>query len=463
MFQWRVQQGDLVGRLGLALAHPLYILAGQLLNSIPLGATAGKLNFLSGIGMAVAAANLACVISLLTGNRWIGALIASILAVTHTAWWLSTIAEVYTWTVAGLTGELWLLVLLFRRPRWQYLAGLGLVSGLGLCVHNFALLPLPVYFGVAIVLVARKELPVWALAVAAATWLAGAGLYLGMTVHMALESGDWAAAIRSALFGEYTEQVLNVAASSKHMKANMALTGLNFLSILTPLAVIGWFKLTRRVGKGLGIAIGAITLIEILFFIRYPVPDQFTFLLPTLTMIAVSAGVGLYAWASISTKARTTAIIACLVSLTAQPALYAVAPTLAEKANVAPRRARKLPYRNEARYWLVPWKHNEKSAQRFAQEALTQASPNGIILTDSTSCNALLVLQQSMSGFEDVWIPNTSRPIPSYNKSPEDFRKAVGNRKLYLAAKGIAGLEGLQQATREAPSTSGPLIEITWE
>ena len=39
-----------------------------------------RLNFLSGIGMAVALANLAAVLFLLTGKRWIGFIIAAIFA-----------------------------------------------------------------------------------------------------------------------------------------------------------------------------------------------------------------------------------------------------------------------------------------------------------------------------------------------------------------------------------------------
>jgi len=141
MFQWRVLNSDLTGDLGLALAHPLYIAAGKLFMWFPLGDMPMRLNFLSGIGMAVALANLAAVLFLLTGKRWIGLIIAAIFALTHTAWWLSTIAEVYTLSLAGLSTELWLLILLLRNPRWYLLAGLAFVSGLGLAIHNLALLP----------------------------------------------------------------------------------------------------------------------------------------------------------------------------------------------------------------------------------------------------------------------------------------------------------------------------------
>ncbi|HOF18750.1 MAG TPA: hypothetical protein PK082_07550, partial [Phycisphaerae bacterium] len=286
MFQWRVLTGDYTGKLGLALAHPLYIVAGRALAAVSTEHLPALLNAFSGVGMAVALANLATVVALLTARRWIGLLIAAVLAVAHTPWWLATIAEVYTWSVAGLTAELWLLALLIRRPNWQALAALALVSGLGWSVHNFALLPLPVYLAVMVVLLVRRKLPAWSLAVAAAAYVVGAGPYLALIVPEAARAGI-VETVRSALVGNYGRQVANLAAVSMHWKANAVLTAMNFVSALLPLAVVGWIRLRRRLGGALAAALGAVTLIEIVFYVRYPVPDQFTFLLPSLAMIAV--------------------------------------------------------------------------------------------------------------------------------------------------------------------------------
>ncbi|MHC4982221.1 MAG: protein O-mannosyl-transferase family [Planctomycetota bacterium] len=200
IFQWRVWKSDYHGRLGLALAHPLYIAGGRVIASLSGRHFAFALNFFSGVGMAVALANLAAVATILSRRRWVGLATAAMLAVAHTVWWLSTIAEVYTWSVAGLTAELWLLVSLLRRPRWQTAAALAFVNGLGLCVHNFALLPLPVYIVVAAVLAARRAIPRWSLAAAALAYLLGAGIYIGMTVDLAMPDGDLLGAIGSGRF-----------------------------------------------------------------------------------------------------------------------------------------------------------------------------------------------------------------------------------------------------------------------
>ena len=460
MFQRRVLDNDYEGSLGLALAHPLYIAAGRGMLALPVGRFTTRLNFFSGLGMAIALANLMAVVTLLTGRRWIGLGAAAMLAVSHTVWWLSTIAEVYTWSVAGLTGELWLLVLLVRRPNWRTLAALALVSGLGLAIHNFALLPLPVYLAVAVVLIRKPHfvvsspwsvagrpdgqsairnpqsavpgrLPAWSPAAAAGTWCFGASPYLAMIARHAADTGSFAGAVKSALVGDYSEQVLNVAAVSGHAWENMALMAMNFVSFLAPLAVVGFVVLRRRVGSHLAAAIGAITVIHVVFVARYNVPDQFTFLLPTLMMIAIAAALGLAELAERSSRWRIAAITACGLSIALPPVLYGVAPAMARAAGAAlPERQR---FRDELRYWLVPWKHNEDSAERFARVAVEQASPDGVILTDSTAGEPMLLVQRRQAAASAVTVCLSRGEIALYESSPTAFRAALGTRALYLS------------------------------
>jgi hypothetical protein len=453
-FQWRVLTGQYHDQLGLALSHPLYIAAGRALLHLPVGSFPGRLNFFSGLGMAVALANLAVVATLLTGRRRVGLASAAMLGVCHTVWWLSTAAEVYTWSVAGLTGELWLLVLLFRRPAVRTLVALALVSGLGWAVHNFALLPLPVYITVALVFVTRGRLPAWSLAAAAGAYLAGAAPYVAMILDQAASSGDLAGAIRSALVGDYGAAVLNTHMVRQNMKISAVLASLNFVSLLGPLAVVGWCSFRRRLGDGMAAAIGVITAIEVIFVARYPVPDQFSFLLPSLAMFAVAAAVGTAALAGRSRRLRALAITACIVSVLLPPAFYAACPTLVRRLHGAVQRRRELPFRDEARYWLVPWRHNEKSAERFAREALGQAAPDGIIVADSTSGNPLRVLQLLEGLSSGVTVQDGTGPLPPFVGDGEAFRAAAGDRPVYAVAPAAGYLPAafLEAARFDRPS-----------
>jgi len=404
MFQWRILAGDYKGELGLALSHPLYIGMGRAAGALNIGDFAWRLNALSGIGMALAIANLAGAVCALTNRRWVAAVVAVTVGLAHTAWWLGTIAEVYTWTAAGLAAEMWLMISLIRRPARGKLAALALISGLGWSIHNFALLPLPVYIVLAVWMIwGRRQLRPSALALAAGAYIIGASPYLVMIAQEAAELG-FIAAVKSALFGRYAQQVLAVAPTGGMLKVNMALSAMNFVNMLIPLAVFGWWRL-RRQGKAMAAAIAAVTAIELVFFVRYPVPDQFTFILPSLMMIGLGAGLGLSELAN-RVPARVLAPL-CLLLALLQPGVYAMAPGLVHRLGLTPSREVERPFRDETSYWLVPWKHHETSAQRFAEAALTQAKPGDVIVADSTSLHPLLLVQRLHSLGEDVIISDT--------------------------------------------------------
>lgn len=432
IFQWRVRTGDLAGRSGLALAHPLYVAAAQLLRLVPLGTLETRLNVFSGIGMAVALGNLAVAATLLTGRKWIGFVTAGMLAVTHTAWWLSTIAEVYTWSVAGLTAELVLLIFLLKRPKTQTLCVLAFVNGLGLTIHNFALLPLPVYFFAGIFLVTKRKLAARSLAFAVAAWLVGSGLYLILIIQLAVRTGDFSAAIHSALFG--APGMLNTDAGRGQIRANAGLGALSFVNLLLPLAVVGWVGFRRQVGNATAAALGAITLIHLLFVLNYSVPDQFLFLLPTLTMISLAAAVGIAVLEARGPGWRRIAISAGIASLGLPPIFYASAPALVRRAGVEISRARELPFRNELRYWLVPWKHNEDSAERFARAALLQTRPGDLIIADETAFYPLKIIRDRDRIGSGVLLNEEAAFPPDLQRGFGRFQEFLGERQIYVVS-----------------------------
>ena len=432
---WQIVRSDLRGTMGLALAHPGYVLAAQLCRLAPKAHVATVINAFSAVGMAVALANLAAVVALLARRRRIGLMIAAIVALMHTPWWLATIAETYTWSLAGLTGELWLLVVLIRRPSWPALSALALINGLGLCVHNFALLPLPVYLAVAVWLIAKKRLGAGALALAAAAWLLGAGLYLTMTVQEIIALGSVAAGIESALFGRFAGEVLNVAGRPPRLLENAGLAAMNGVNVIVPLALVGWWRLRRWAGPPTAAALAAVTLIHVAFVARYSVQDQFTFLLPALTMIALAAGVGAASLAAVSRRWKTAVTAACLLSVLAEPVFYAAAPRLAERFAPARRWAQRNRHRDELRYFLVPWKHNENSAETYAAKALAQAAPDGVILADGTSKYALLLTHWRDGAAPQVAVQHDGAPLPRYHPAEADaFWSALGGRSLFAVA-----------------------------
>ncbi len=406
MHQWRAWLGQLNNPLGLALAHPLYIVLAHPLRYLAGESFPTALNMLSGLGMALAVANVYLLGLRLTGRPASALVAAGMLAVAHTPWWLGTIAETYPWVVAGLSAELILLVSALHRPAAWKLALLGLVSGLGFSLHNLALLPLPVYGVSALWLAWRGRLRWSAVGWFVLAWLAGAGLYLGLIVQAGLASGDWGATIRSALFGSSWQGAV-MGSNLRALGRSGIYIALNWPWLALVPVGLGWWWMPVRVGRPVGLALGAVAAIEILFAARYGVEDQFMFMLPTHVLLAVGAAVGLDGLMSLHRRRQRVLVGLVLVSWALTPVLYAAAPALLEAVGRPLRPDRRVPFRDEGRYWLVPWKAGETSARTFAATTLERVEPDAVILADLTAEYPLRLAQALRGDWPGVAIePN---------------------------------------------------------
>ncbi len=385
IFQWRMHTFDPSGSLGLALAHPLLIILGRCVSVIPLGAEVWRYNAISVLAAAVATANLAVLVRRFVPKAPVAAYFAAgAFGLAHTVWWLATITESHALLAALMTGELLALVALVRRPRVSMVLLMGLFNGMGVATHNLALLAAPAYALAVTMLVWRRRVVWHAAPLFAAAWCAGAAPLIWLTIRMAVQAGA-VVAVQSALFGRsWQGQVLG--GSAKAAALGFGYIIYNFPNLALPLAAVGLWRLRRRVGAGLAAAMAYITAIHFVFAVRYAVPDQFMFFVPFYLIVALLAGLGL---AHLCENRRQWMKIVAIVSLAFGPVIYAIAPSAANAMKLPlPGGGRTLPYRDHARYWLTPWKHNEDSAGRFAREALGQLEGRGgltIIFTDSTT------------------------------------------------------------------------------
>jgi hypothetical protein len=462
LFQWRVWISDFRGDLGLALAHPLYIAMGQGVKLLFGQSLAFGLNLFSGIGMAIALANLACVVSRMTRRPVLGLALAAILSVCHTVWWLSGVTEVYTWSVAGLTLELLILLHLWQTPKWPLVAGLALTNGLGLCLHNFALLALPVYGCTVLYLVFTARLRAVNVLLFCISYLLGAAFYLYFVIDLAWQTGDLSAALLSALVGKFGAAVANIGHRPPELVANAALAGLNFVNGILPLALLGYYRLARTIGRGLAVVLGCITLLHLAFVVRYPVPDQFTFLLPSLILLAIAAGVGLSVLVNRSGAWRKAALCLVVVSVALPPLVYGDLLQRIGADRLAKKRMPQSLYRNEFDHFVKPWRFNDRSAERFAQAAPTQAAPTGLIIPDGTSLPPLLyTLSQQKESL--VGIEHGVYPLAPLWRAPRAFLLAYGGRPLFLVdPRAVRGLEQLRPGARLVQQQGEVLYRITW-
>ncbi|MFW6146282.1 MAG: hypothetical protein ACOC7R_03005 [Planctomycetota bacterium] len=460
MHQYRVLRAEYTNDWGLALAHPLLIAMGQPLRLLGDANLPTALSLLSGLGMALAVANVYLLGRRLTGRDAPALIAAGMLAISHTAWWLATIAETYCWVTAGLTAELLLLHALLTRPRWTHAAGLALISGLGFSLHNFALLPLPVYVTVVVVLLIRRRLPGAVVPAVLAAWLAGASLQVGLILHDGATGGDWGATLRSALFGAmWQDHVLNSSAA-------VLRNGVLYIALSWPLlalapVVYGWALMPRRAGRPVAAALGAVGLIHLLFAIRYPVPDQFMFLLPGYALFAVGAAVGVDGMLRLHPRWRRAWTIGLAASIILTPVLYGVAPMVLTARGKSIRPGKSWPYRDENRYWISPWKCGETSGARFAREALDRAAADSVILPSGMATFPLQVLQEAEGLRKDVWVvPLDHEGWLASKKDLDACRDLAGGRVAYTVDAEPFPLKALDETVGRRPV--GPLVRLDW-
>jgi hypothetical protein len=221
--------------------------------------------------------------------------------------------------------------------------------------------------------------------------------------------------------------------------ANAAIWATNLLSPLAILAVLGLAAGWRLLDRPMRLALGAITAIEAVFVARYNVPDQFTFTLPLLMMLGVWAALGA-AWLVDRRPGPARRVGALwLACIALQPALLWAAPHLARAVRPDMQREVNRPFRDELRYWLVPWKQDETSARQFAQAALRLAAPDGIIVPDSTTSYLLMVYQEQTGLAPAVAVQHHGLPLPPMADADGILQAAAG-RAIFLVSPESHGL-----------------------
>lgn len=197
--------------------------------------------------------------------------LALVFGLSHMLWWNSCLAEVQTMSLAFTAFETALFLRFLRTNGVGTFAALALLGGVHLEVHNFALLSAPVFAAAFFVRFRGRRL-LWAIPFAALGALGASGwLYAAATRGLS-----------DVLFGAYGEKVAGFCPTNLTLTAfNFALAG---LSLFTPV-VIGWWTRKDATADSASRETGwmlALLTVNALFWVRYFVPDQATFMLPTL-------------------------------------------------------------------------------------------------------------------------------------------------------------------------------------
>ncbi len=396
LFQYRVMIHDYIGNGGLACAHPLYILVGtRLFEILPKDLWFWGLNVMSGFFASLALFFLGRSARLLGASSQ-GVLYAVVtLGFSHVLWTMSTLAEVYTLSLFFLSLEVYagLRFLKGKETRWFVL--MFLFNGLHLTVHNFAILNLPVYAVLAYYLLAARR--VKPLVFASVVWLLGASLTLWLGVHDYLAHGDLWGTIQNLLVGNYQSSVMGTASRSLTLVLmNVMLMGLTFCLPLFPYGMLFYAKQFRLFKEQRELQfVAALFCVQFVFWVRYAVPDQWTFVLPTLFLLTLlfSRAAGALRWG------KMLLVVTVLLAVLLPWGICRMSHLLPKSLT----HARTHVARDNLRYFILPWKHNEHSAEDFVA-SVTRTVPKGaLVYADFTNITPLACARQMEMLSKGMW------------------------------------------------------------
>lgn len=426
MYQHRIWHNDIEGGLGLALAHPLYHIIGIVVKHIPIGEFAYRINLISAVAAAVAVANLFLLLRLWLGGNFAAVMAAVSLGLSWTHWQFATVAEVYTLYSALFLAELVMFVAYAKTKRVGFLYGLALFNGLAIANHMWAVIPLVCYLVFLTTLLIQKQIRLKDFGIIGGLWVIGAAPYGYLIIKNVVQSGDFAATVASAFFGDsWQGAVLNVSVSAKLVKENLILMAYNFSTPNVIFFFAGLYGLTKVTpNRSFRNIFWALLVLFFIFVFRYTVPDRYAFFTPFYCLAAVMVGVGLNWFVTLPNR-KILRWIVFIFALLPIPT-YIIAPIVAQKIQFSLPTRRKIPYRNDYIWFLRPWRTSYRGPEDFANEVFETVEEDAVICADSTTAPPLLYMQEVKSRRTDIKIVSS---IGSSDSSPE-FNEQIMDRLL---------------------------------
>lgn len=415
VYQWRILYCDLIGVDGLSCAHPAYILINRILCGLmttymdvdlPFAA-----NLCSAFWMGLALCVFQRIAFMLTKSSGASILATLTLGGAHMVWWLSTITEIYTLTTFILACETWCAIsaLQSKIPGKSFLF-LPFFAGLGFAVHNFALISLPLVVAVIVYVGFIRDgglgdgSRAYGKGFIAAAWLAIQLIFFwccGAFSLLRLMSNEWSlgtplmAVIFKTLFGEYGSEVMGLSGVSwKLTLVNLCIALVSFAMPTWLFFAIDFRKSFRALCSKWRNRLDVVYILILfvlhgLFFVRYRIADQALFILPTLFFAALLLSLRM----DYIVHKRIVGIATILCAVVVPIALNAILHFEPIEARILASRARLLPYRDEVRYWTIPWKHNEYSAELFAEDVIERMDklPGKKLFADTTSAPPIML------------------------------------------------------------------------
>jgi hypothetical protein len=436
LIQYRIWHNDIEGFLGLAISHPLFYILAIGAKSVPLGEFGYRVNLVSAVAAAVAVANLFLFVRLWLGRNFPAVIAAATLALSHTFWAHASIIETYTLWAALFFAELIMLLQYTKTSRVGYLYWLGLLNGLAIADHMLASMPLLCYSIFLIVLLLRNQIRLRHLGIIALCWIIGALPYEYLIIKNIIQTKDIVGTLASAAFGNsWQGAVLNTSLSARIIKEDLLFILLNFPTPNIALFFVGCFAIFRfSMSRALRNVLLGVTILFFVFAFRYTVPDRYAFFIPFYCAVSVFIGLGTHLFQR-HRSGRVFGLLVLVFSLL-PVGVYTAAPALAEKMQFNIGTRSDIPYRDDYKYFLQPWRTGDKGAERFAEEALETKEKDSVIYADLTTVGPLLYVQEVKGKRPDVKIVSSvirSENSPGFDE--QTIEQLLKERAIYVVSR----------------------------
>jgi Protein of unknown function (DUF2723) len=432
--QYRVWRLDLRGQLGLALAHPLYILLARGMTYLAWGDYAFRVTLFVVVCAAVTLGFAFDLLRKLSGSVLAATVGTISLAVSHTFWRNAAVAEKYDLYALSLAMELWLVEQFIRvgRPKWLLFA--LLVNGLNFSAHDLAIFHTPAYVVLIIWALRRGMLAARHACLGGLMFVIGSLPLLLLMISEVISGHSAFAVVKETFMGKSLADSVLAIRFPVFDKLIQSLTyfALNFPTPLALLAPLGVYRAWKNSAtRWFVLFAGSIFLLDYVFSLRYMFPGGvFVFYTPDFVIFAMFIGLAV---PSVRLPSRAKAVV--LIPLALLPVLfYTFAPALVRSIGISTGIQRDIPFRDSLTFFLQPWKNNDDSAERYARAALTAAAPNGLLIADPTVKNALAYVRDVQNvepGVAlNVGIDVTALP-PEIEITPETIRPLAQRGLVY--------------------------------
>ncbi len=450
--------------------HHLRNWFGRVANELPWGSIPWRQNLVSAVFGALAVAWLARVALLVTRSPWGAAVAAAALAVSHTHWHLSAFCESYSLL------EFLILVAVEMLLRWQetgdarWAIRASFVCGLAAADHLFTFVLGPV---LALFLVVGRPWPAsplralrWVPLLAAAFVLGYLPALVG-AVRVHFETGSpWEDVFKNLL----DLRGVKYFAASFGQALRFCGRAAMFLGYQFPLVggILGLIGLVASLREGLRrMALPLLLfLATVVWAGLYQQQRNVYLLLIAWAMFALWIARGaeaLRSWLKGRVEGPLAAVMAgvLLVTIVVPPVLYALTPALTQRFGITLAGAETLRsmQARPATWILLPWKHREDSAERYARRAYEVATPGAVIVYDFTPGTVLGYARNVNGARPDVQLIPIERIQGEKGDIVEWLGKNLDRRDVYLAGDApVYRVDRLSERFDVTPC--GPLLQV---